>query len=175
MLSKLNENLFKRWSRYLEILDHLFGILHVMHCRKQLRKTSYWIKINIIRNLICQLLDLVTIDYLFSNSVILKGQELNVLRDVLLDDFFSFDVSQSDCVTFSVIIFQMSWTSIYNKSSINHDCNVVTQWFCFIHAMCCQNQRALIKIFKHFEQTSPWNWIDTCCWLIEEFTFWWCK
>lgn len=173
MLGKLWEHLFKGTSRNWKVRNQVLLKSHGAKISEDLMKSN--LGLVILSNFILRFHELIGLRLslyfksfeLSCNSNCVFSQEVvSIGCDVLIDIFCSWIVLDEDTVASSICCFQMCWRTVGYKASIDHDCNIVTKRFCFIHSMCSQNERRISETFKHCEQASSRYWINTSRWLI---------
>jgi len=71
-------------------------------------------------------------------------------------------------VSLSIHLLEMTWTSIANESTVDHDNDVVAEGLSFVHSVSSQDHRRGIETLEHLEEAAAGHWVDTSSWLVQE-------
>lgn len=139
------EHLFQGCARQVEVLDFLFfqqirqNIEHSRQLCAKLRK-CYLVGVFHSLSSILQF-------GLWREGSVLQGS-LHEIWDVTCFDLLLV-LLDSKGVTVAIRLFKVARSSVHDKSSVNHDCDVVTKLLGFIHSMRCQESWWVVQFFHH--------------------------
>ena len=103
----------------------------------------------------------------------LRDQRLDHVHDVALRVSKGFSaLLDGDGVAMTILVLQVVWTAIDDKTSIDHDSNLVTELLSFVHSVSGQQDRCLSHLLDHLVERTARDWVDTGCRLIEEEDTW---
>lgn len=127
MLRKLGEHLLKRGASHSKI-SILVSMLTFSQNLEHLGKATDFRRVHILLNLIGNLV----------TSLTLFSQEWQILGNVGIRVSFV-EILNPNGVPLSISGFQISWTSIANKSTVDHDDDFVAKRLGLIHSMSCKD------------------------------------
>ena len=67
-----------------------------------------------------------------------------------------------------ILVLQVVRGAINDKTTIDHNRNLVAELLSFVHAMCCEQDRRILHLLDHSIERASRYGIHARCWLIEE-------
>lgn len=136
MFCEWNKDLLKGWSCNFKVNDILFLKLHMAYGFENTADSSNLFELNALVNIILEFINNLTIYNIICLNHVLVNKIWKILTDILTNLLGVLNCFKGNLISFTVWRFQMTWTSINNKSSINHNGNLVTKRFSLIHSVC---------------------------------------
>ena len=82
---------------------------------------------------------------------------------------FSLGNSHVELVSMTVLLLEVTGRAKADEATINHNCNTIAESFCLVHPVSSQHNSRVLKMLEQLEKTAAGDWIDSGCWLIQEF------
>lgn len=160
----MNEYLFKSSTCNLEVFDLVLSN-QLMQESKHLGQLKAF--------LITQLVSVLYRATSFSLHTIHLLQEWQTLEHKRVQRYCTlrllFCLLQSKSITLTIMLFQVSWSTITYESPIDHDSNLITELLSFVHSMSCQKHRGILQLPDHLQKTSSRDRVHTSSRFIKEF------